>query len=148
LSPIGCFDLSETGAVGNTAAAGLPVVPEKSFFDVLYARRRFSVAVQILATATFCIAKNRVFEISIQPCKTAWENAFLALIFVRCTVDYCNAVARATVALLGRFLPRLGPLHESGPFFGSRPPVPNRRLKRPGSKDLSSFEVYSAAAAR
>src|SRR6185437_1322528 len=32
------------------------------------------------------------------------------LIFVRRGVSYCNAVARATAALLGRFLPRLGPL--------------------------------------
>src|SRR5664280_2594282 len=40
-----------------------------------------------------------------------------ALIFVRRGVNYCNAVARAIVALLGRFLPRLGPLFVSGPFF-------------------------------
>src|ERR1039458_2154467 len=41
------------------------------------------------------------------------------LIFVRRSVNYCNAVARAIVALLGRFLPRLGPLaNASGPFFG------------------------------
>jgi len=40
------------------------------------------------------------------------------LIFVRRDVAYCSAVARAAAALLGRFLPRLGPLAPaSGPFF-------------------------------
>src|SRR5665647_2136610 len=43
--------------------------------------------------------------------------ALRALIFVHRGLFYCNAVARAIVALLGRFLPRLGPLLESGPFF-------------------------------
>src|SRR6476620_11543110 len=44
------------------------------------------------------------------------------LIFVRRDVAYCSAVARATAALLGRFLPRLGPLAPaSGPFFMERP---------------------------
>ena len=53
-----------------------------------------------------------------QPCKSACSLAPDVLIFVRRGVDYCNAVARATVALLGRFLPRLGPLATaSGPFF-------------------------------
>jgi hypothetical protein len=52
------------------------------------------------------------------PCRIAWENALQPLIFVRRDLIYCNAVARATVALLGRFLPRLGPLAiASGPFF-------------------------------
>src|SRR6266446_10978125 len=39
--------------------------------------------------------------------------------FVRCGVSYCGAVApRVTAALLGRFLPRLGPLASAGgPFF-------------------------------
>src|SRR3989442_12114574 len=39
--------------------------------------------------------------------------------FVRCGVSYCGAVApRVTAALLGRFLPRLGPLaFAGGPFF-------------------------------
>jgi len=40
--------------------------------------------------------------------------------FVHRGVNYCNAVARAIVALLGRFLPRLGPLaNASGPFFAN-----------------------------
>ena len=40
------------------------------------------------------------------------------LIFVRRGVIYCNAVARAIAALLGRFLPRLGPLAtRERPFF-------------------------------
>src|SRR3981189_2443807 len=41
--------------------------------------------------------------------------------FVRCGVCCCGAVApRVTAALLGRFLPRLGPLAiASGPFFWS-----------------------------
>src|SRR5665647_2557893 len=48
----------------------------------------------------------------------AWDFALETLIFVRRGVDYCNAVARAIVALLGRFLPRLGPLaNASGLFF-------------------------------
>jgi hypothetical protein len=55
---------------------------------------------------------------SAQPCIIAWDIAHSPLIFVRRDVTYCNAVARVTVALLGRFLPRLGPLaHASGPFF-------------------------------
>src|SRR6266576_5342643 len=39
--------------------------------------------------------------------------------FVRCGVSCCGAVApRVTAALLGRFLPRLGPLaFAGGPFF-------------------------------
>src|SRR6478609_2961177 len=57
-----------------------------------------------------------------QPCKSACRLAREVLIFVRRGVNYCNAVARATVALLGRFLPRLGPLAPaSGPFFMERP---------------------------
>src|SRR5712671_5152219 len=56
--------------------------------------------------------------------------------FVRCGVTYCGAVApRVTAALLGRFLPRLGPLaHASGPFFllttaGGCDVIPPRRDK-------------------
>src|SRR5262245_7909633 len=47
---------------------------------------------------------------------------FSPLLFVRCDVCCCGAVApRVTVALLGRFLPRLGPLATaSGPFFFAR----------------------------
>ena len=46
------------------------------------------------------------------------KAALQTLIFVRRGVPYCSAVARATAALLGRFLPRLGPLAPaSGPFF-------------------------------
>src|SRR5262245_16730523 len=43
----------------------------------------------------------------------------LLLLFVHRGVSYCGAVApRVTAALLGRFLPRLGPLAPaSGPFF-------------------------------
>jgi hypothetical protein len=43
----------------------------------------------------------------------------LRLQFVLCTLFWCGAVApRVTAALLGRFLPRLGPLATaSGPFF-------------------------------
>src|SRR5262249_59668779 len=43
------------------------------------------------------------------------------LLFVHCGVCFCGAVAPGvTVALLGRFLPRLGPLAvASGPFFTS-----------------------------
>src|SRR6185503_9595499 len=53
-----------------------------------------------------------------QPCKSACSSASKVLIFVRRGVNYCNAVARAAAALLGRFLPRLGPLAPaSGPFF-------------------------------
>src|SRR6185437_16881091 len=47
----------------------------------------------------------------------AWDFGLVPLHFVRRGVNYCNAVARAIVALLGRFLPRLGPLFVSGPFF-------------------------------
>jgi hypothetical protein len=47
------------------------------------------------------------------------------LLFVRCNVIFCSAgwLARAssTAALLGRFLPRLGPFEASdGPFFLAR----------------------------
>src|SRR5215475_4735689 len=50
--------------------------------------------------------------------KIAWKRRPLTLIFVRRDVAYWSAVARATAALLGRFLPRLGPLAPaSGPFF-------------------------------
>ena len=61
----------------------------------------------------------------------AWDFGLLVLHFVRCGVYYCGAVASAIVALLGRFLPRLGPLaHASGPFFVD---VPDRRepIRRP-----------------
>ncbi len=52
--------------------------------------------------------------------------------FVRCGVSYCGAVApRVTAALLGRFLPRLGPLFGAALFF-------------PTSREAD----YSAAAAR
>src|SRR5262245_15251255 len=46
--------------------------------------------------------------------------------FVRCGVCCCGAVApRVTAALLGRFLPRLGPLATaSGPFFCGRLHLP------------------------
>src|SRR6201999_2771131 len=48
----------------------------------------------------------------------AWDFTRLSLIFVRRGVGYCNAVTRVTAGLLGRFLPRLGPLASaSGPFF-------------------------------
>ena len=48
----------------------------------------------------------------------ACESGLLPLIFVRRGVIYCNAVARAIAALLGRFLPRLGPLaSRERPFF-------------------------------
>src|SRR5713101_6317836 len=53
----------------------------------------------------------------------AWEKGQYHLLFplpfVRCGVCCCGAVApRVTAALLGRFLPRLGPLaRASGPFF-------------------------------
>ena len=62
------------------------------------------------------------------PCRIAWENASRSLIFVHRGVTYCDAVARATVALLGRFLPRLGPLASaSGPFFrGQRSVISNQ----------------------
>jgi hypothetical protein len=50
--------------------------------------------------------------------KLACKTGLRTLIFVRRGVAYCSAVARATAALLGRFLPRLGPLAPaSGPFF-------------------------------
>src|SRR5215471_1851644 len=50
------------------------------------------------------------------------------LLFVRCDVYCCGAVAPCvTAALLGRFLPRLGPpAAASGPFF--RPNANGRRL--------------------
>ena len=58
------------------------------------------------------------------------------LIFVRRGVSYCNAVARATAALLGRFLPRLGPLAtRERPLFlpfafsnSTQPPPSSRQL--------------------
>src|SRR5512146_1839982 len=62
--------------------------------------------------------QNYWLKFVIQPCIKAWDIWDSTLIFVRRGVDYCNAVARDIVALLGRFLPRLGPLATaSGPFF-------------------------------
>src|SRR5262245_61330730 len=55
-----------------------------------------------------------------RPCTEKGQYHLLfPLLFVRCDVCCCGAVApRVTVALLGRFLPRLGPLATaSGPFF-------------------------------
>src|ERR1700676_1564705 len=51
--------------------------------------------------------------------------------FVRCGVSYCGAVApRVTAALLGRFLPRLGPLATaSGPFFWAFEPPQGSRAE-------------------
>src|SRR5262245_56353806 len=56
----------------------------------------------------------------IRPCTQKGQYPLLfPLLFVRCDVCCCGAVApRVTAALLGRFLPRLGPLATaSGPFF-------------------------------
>src|ERR1035437_2951205 len=50
------------------------------------------------------------------------------LIFVRRGVNYCNAVATAIVALLGRFLPRLGPLANASGLF-LRQPRPGQGLE-------------------
>jgi len=49
----------------------------------------------------------------------AYFALILRLQFVRRTLFWCGAVApRVTAALLGRFLPRLGPLAiAGGPFF-------------------------------
>src|SRR5262245_17088763 len=55
-----------------------------------------------------------------RPCTEKGQHRLLfPLLFVRCDVCCCGAVApRVTAALLGRFLPRLGPLATaSGPFF-------------------------------
>src|SRR5215510_8402667 len=57
-----------------------------------------------------------------RPCPEKGQYHLLfPLLFVRCDVCCCGAVApRVTAALLGRFLPRLGPLATaSGPFFCS-----------------------------
>src|SRR5262245_2962637 len=57
-----------------------------------------------------------------RPCTEKGQHPLLfPLLFVRCDVCCCGAVApRVTAALLGRFLPRLGPLATaSGPFFYS-----------------------------
>ena len=116
-----------------------PLLERPVFIEVLYASQQSSAAVQLLLSAAFCMALFPVFEISVQLCRTAWKNALLALIFVHCGVNYCNAVARATVALLGRFLPRLGPLHESGPFFVPWPPGPNCRVNGPAAGFCASL---------
>src|ERR1019366_8519075 len=59
----------------------------------------------------------------IQLCIKTCDFRQRPLIFVHRGVNYCNAVARAIVALLGRFLPRLGPLaNASGLFLAIRPP--------------------------
>src|SRR5262245_2559883 len=60
-----------------------------------------------------------------RPCTEKGQHRLLfPLLFVRCDVCCCGAVApRVTAALLGRFLPRLGPLATaSGPFFCVRLP--------------------------
>src|SRR5262245_61577024 len=79
----------------------------------------------------------------IRPCPQKGQYPLLfPLLFVRCDVCCCGAVApRVTAALLGRFLPRLGPLATaSGPFFFVRalatPCIPSRpddarRIVRP-----------------
>src|SRR5512143_735694 len=67
------------------------------------------------------------------------------LIFVRRGVAYCSAVARATAALLGRFLPSLGPLASArGPFFllfGSRPVRPQLSQGNVGQSPRQSLQI-------
>src|SRR6185437_2120386 len=76
----------------------------------------------------FCMDPKEECALGGSYAKLACKTGLRTLIFVRRDVAYCSAVARATAALLGRFLPRLGPLAPaSGPFFvrrglfGSRP---------------------------
>src|SRR5689334_9551599 len=64
--------------------------------------------------------KNSVLRrrIETQLCIKTWENQLVLLILLRRNLCCCNAVARVTVALLGRFLPRLRPLAiGERPFF-------------------------------
>src|SRR3954471_15964271 len=52
--------------------------------------------------------------------RNAWETARKPLHFVRRgrILFRCGSASRVTAALLGRFLPRLGPLlHQKRPFF-------------------------------
>src|SRR5262245_37773507 len=82
-----------------------------------------------------------------QPCPQKGKHRLLfPLLFVHCGVCFCGAVAPGvTAALLGRFLPRLGPLAvASGPFFSSivngcllgRRPVGPQFLDREGGKAI------------
>src|SRR5262245_54344838 len=68
-----------------------------------------------------------------RPCPEKGQYHLLfPLLFVRCDVCCCGAVApRVTAALLGRFLPRLGPLATaSGPFFCMRGNAAHHRSSR------------------
>src|SRR5262249_27953845 len=93
-----------------------------------------------------CIARGA-------PCPQKGKHRLLfPLLFVRCGVCFCGAVAPGvTVALLGRFLPRLGPLAVAGgPFFsgivngcllGRRPVGPQFRDRDGGKAIRERLEV-------
>src|SRR5262249_46265771 len=90
-----------------------------------------------------------------QPCPQKGKHRILfPLLFVHCGVCFCGAVAPGvTAALLGRFLPRLGPLAVAGgPFFSrivngcllGRRPVGPQFLDRDGGKAIGErLEVGS-----
>src|SRR6516164_7074281 len=75
------------------------------------------------------ITKNHAMFPVAQPCKNNISKVRFALDFCAMRCNFCSAVAKAIVALLGRFLPRLGPLaNRERPFFLAviLPPSPGR----------------------
>src|SRR3974390_3138212 len=78
---------------------------------------------------TVSIKKNHAMFPVTQLCKNNIINACFALDFCALRCNFCAAVAKAIVDLLGRFLPRLGPLaNRERPFFlvVIPPPSPGR----------------------
>src|SRR6476469_6440834 len=107
LPPALCsVSLSESRSVGNHAG--------ETRFEAAFLLR-----CGISTLSVFALDHLRTSILRGSHAKTAWESLPQTLIFVRRDVAYCSAVARAAAALLGRFLPRLGPLAPaSGLFFG------------------------------
>src|SRR6185437_10415507 len=82
----------------------------------------------------FCMDPKEECALGGSYAKLACKTGLRTLIFVRRDVAYCSAVARATAALLGRFLPRLGPLAPaSGPFFYGAAAI----RRRPGRAEVA-----------
>src|SRR5262249_4402051 len=85
--------------------------------------------------------------------KLGQSYLLLPLLFVQCGVCCCGAVApRVTAALLGRFLPRLGPPAPArGPFFlstrQSHPAVVPAKRTRPSARLRASSTRYGRVSA-
>src|SRR5665213_1296365 len=80
-------------------------------------RLRFSAALHGGNGRQFRMDKFKVLILGLSYAPKAWDMGLQALIFVRCGVFYCNAVARAIVALLGVSSLDLGRSHVERPLF-------------------------------